>query len=364
MSKPLILRRSGGKFELYLDVAEARRRAMRASVGRRLDARGYPATGLIPLEKDGKKVDFVVGGKPAKLTKEQATGIAHQFGHYILELGDFVYTYLDEEGGTSRDRTRSSRGSEREQSLEAARREVRAIKARWAAEKANPALAEGRMREERARLARIVREDDDDVDSSRDRSSAGRDITLRRPKKSMRRRSVRDVEVPAEAARAHALIQRAAHEGTPEEEARTSAVIAAKEIVRKNLRIVGPQKPRAARKKPAAKKSAKKQSGLSRGRGSRRDAASITRREPRRFSKPVSASGKTSRGAAGFAQHAEVLQMTRMLHQAGYPQGAREAAAAYQRMGIGPAELEYRIRVGDVQRGRDRSRRGKKRGSR
>lgn len=72
-----------------------------------------------------------------------------------------------------------------------------------------------------------------------------------------------------------------------------------------------------------------------------------TRREPRPFRAPVAVSGGTSRS---MREHAEVLAMTRILREHGRADGAREAAARYQALGIGPAELEYRLRMGEAGR--------------
>ena len=107
------------------------------------------------------------------------------------------------------------------------------------------------------------------------------------------------------------------------------------------------------RRRPAVRRDDPAFRGTSRARGPRRpgrDHAPDTRREPRRFREPVATSGRSTSRA-----HAEVLQMTRMLRERGH-QRPRDVAAYYQGLGIGPAELEYRLRVGELRdRGRDRA---------
>ena len=53
--------------------------------------------GLVPVTKKGRAIDIVIGGTPGKFTKEQALHVAHMIGRYMLDMGDFVYTYVDEE---------------------------------------------------------------------------------------------------------------------------------------------------------------------------------------------------------------------------------------------------------------------------
>ena len=50
----------------------------------------------VPVVREGNQVDLVPGGKPSKFTKEQALSLAHQIGRYLFNLGDFVYTYVEE----------------------------------------------------------------------------------------------------------------------------------------------------------------------------------------------------------------------------------------------------------------------------
>jgi hypothetical protein len=92
--KPLVMKKVGSKWELWLDVAAAHRYSRKAE--KRL--KEYPVDALVPLVKSGaKQVGLVVGGKPAKMTKDEALGIAHQIGRYMLDLGDFTYTYVEED---------------------------------------------------------------------------------------------------------------------------------------------------------------------------------------------------------------------------------------------------------------------------
>lgn len=79
-----------------------------------------------------------------------------------------------------------------------------------------------------------------------------------------------------------------------------------------------------------------------------RDAVPDTRREPRKFRAPVVASG----ASRSMRELTEVLAMTRLLREQGYGEKARAAAAYYHGHGMDPAELEYRLRQGEL-RARD-----------
>ncbi len=98
MSKPIILKKVGSKWEVYLDVAAARAYALRATPRmKKYNSDPDFRDAVLPVVKTGpKSVDFVPGGKPHKFTKTEAKSLAHQIGRYMIDLGDFVYTYTEE----------------------------------------------------------------------------------------------------------------------------------------------------------------------------------------------------------------------------------------------------------------------------
>ena len=98
MSKPLILKKVGSKWEVYLDVPAARAYALRATPRmKKYNSDPLFANAIVPVVKTGpKSVDFIPGGKPHKFTKAEAKSMAHQIGYYMLDLGNFTYTYTEE----------------------------------------------------------------------------------------------------------------------------------------------------------------------------------------------------------------------------------------------------------------------------
>ena len=112
MTKAIVMKRVGrDQWEVYLNVAGALRQAP-SRVHKRLAP--YPKDALVPIVRTGPKtVGLVLGGQPARFTsKHEATTYAHQLGHYMLDLGSFVSTYVDEVREGSRD-TRNRSGSAR-----------------------------------------------------------------------------------------------------------------------------------------------------------------------------------------------------------------------------------------------------------
>jgi hypothetical protein len=94
-TKPLVLKKVGSKWELYLDARAAMYRTLKSSA--RTWLAKFPMDELVPLVKTGpKSADIVVGGKPAKLSKSDAQHLAHMIGHYKLGIGSFTYTYVEE----------------------------------------------------------------------------------------------------------------------------------------------------------------------------------------------------------------------------------------------------------------------------
>lgn len=119
MSAPIHLVQRGSRWEVYVDVAAAKRRSLRRIP--RLD--GYPPDAVVPVVKTGAKtLDLQIDGKPARLTKGQADNIAFSIGNYVLGLGSFVHAYVEEvrEPKAARDRDRKVRPLKRLSQLEAA----------------------------------------------------------------------------------------------------------------------------------------------------------------------------------------------------------------------------------------------------
>lgn len=92
--KPIILRKVGSKWEIYLDVIAAISYGVKTA---RIKKYGADLIFLVPVVKTATKtVDFVPGGTPHKFTKKEALSLAHTIGYYMLGLGSFVSTYTEE----------------------------------------------------------------------------------------------------------------------------------------------------------------------------------------------------------------------------------------------------------------------------
>ena len=97
--KPIVLSQVGSKWHVFVDVPAARRFHAK---GPRIKA--FPANAeLVPVVRKGKGLDLDVGGEPAKFTKAEAEGLAHQIGNYMLGLGSFVDTYTETRRTPARD---------------------------------------------------------------------------------------------------------------------------------------------------------------------------------------------------------------------------------------------------------------------
>ena len=97
--KPIVLSQVGSKWHVFVDVPAARRFHAK---GPRIKA--FPADAeLVPVVRKGKGLDLDVGGEPAKFTKAEAEGLAHQIGNYMLGLGSFVDTYTETRRTPARD---------------------------------------------------------------------------------------------------------------------------------------------------------------------------------------------------------------------------------------------------------------------
>lgn len=93
--KPLAIVKVGRHFELYLRPQAAL--LMGRPTSKRKKWLASFASREVPLAvnpKDGK-LEFVEGAKPAELTKEKAKDGAHMIGHYVLGLGDMVFSYTE-----------------------------------------------------------------------------------------------------------------------------------------------------------------------------------------------------------------------------------------------------------------------------
>lgn len=94
MSEPLVLQKTGSRWEVYLDTGAARRRVGRYKKIARLDA--LPKESLVPVVRKGLKVDLVPGGRAHRFdTKGEAETVAHTIGRYLLDLGDFLHAYSE-----------------------------------------------------------------------------------------------------------------------------------------------------------------------------------------------------------------------------------------------------------------------------
>lgn len=92
--KPFLLQKRGSKWIVVLDMDAAR------SFG----ARGRMARGKVWADRTGRYVVVATpggldlapeeGAKPKTFTKSDAESVAHKVGRYMLDLGDFAYTYV------------------------------------------------------------------------------------------------------------------------------------------------------------------------------------------------------------------------------------------------------------------------------
>lgn len=100
-TRPILLRQVGSRWEVLLSIPAARRYAP-SRVHKRLDA--YPADALVPVAKKVEGgYELKVGGTPARFAKADATSYAHKIGRYMLDMGDMVYTYVEERRASKRD---------------------------------------------------------------------------------------------------------------------------------------------------------------------------------------------------------------------------------------------------------------------
>lgn len=106
MAKPLVLRKAGRGWNVFVDVEAAKRFAPRR-VHAKIDTR-WPSGGLVAVSRSpAGGLDF--GGAPATFSKGDADHVAHRIGRYMLELGDFVDTYVEVERDRSPARDRRAR---------------------------------------------------------------------------------------------------------------------------------------------------------------------------------------------------------------------------------------------------------------
>jgi hypothetical protein len=114
MSEPIILKQVGSRWEVHVNMDAARRRALRKSAPL---FKRFPDASHLVVVKEGKKIDLKEHGTPARLSKSEADGLAHQIGYYGLDLGSFVHTYTKIEREASRDSYLPRRPSSRDARL-------------------------------------------------------------------------------------------------------------------------------------------------------------------------------------------------------------------------------------------------------
>lgn len=96
-SKPILLRKVGGKWEVFVNVLSVARYAVTKSARlKKYLADPRYTESEVPVVREGNQVDLIPGGKPSKFTKKEAWDLAHQIGYYLFNLGNFVYTYVEE----------------------------------------------------------------------------------------------------------------------------------------------------------------------------------------------------------------------------------------------------------------------------
>lgn len=103
MSKPIVVQQVGKMWVVTVDMAAARAFGAR---GKRV--REHPDA-LYVVTKKGNAVDMAERGTPGKFTKSDADHVAHKIGRYVLDLGDFAYTYVEVRRESSGDRHRDTR---------------------------------------------------------------------------------------------------------------------------------------------------------------------------------------------------------------------------------------------------------------
>src|SRR5262249_34938026 len=59
--------------------------------------KGYPTNALVPVVRTGERsIELQPGGTPARFSKSEAEHIAHRIGSYQLNLGDMIFSYVEE----------------------------------------------------------------------------------------------------------------------------------------------------------------------------------------------------------------------------------------------------------------------------
>lgn len=94
-SKPLIIRKVGRGYEVWLDV-DAARASVRSVKLSRLASHGDAAKVPLTRDRDTGNLTFHRDSRPERFkTKGDARHVAHKFGRYVLDLGDFASTYVE-----------------------------------------------------------------------------------------------------------------------------------------------------------------------------------------------------------------------------------------------------------------------------
>ena len=92
--KPIAIRKVGRTWEVWMDLPAAYRYAPRRA-HKRLER--YGDTGELSVARgSGGGFALSASGPPHRFTKkDDARHAAHQIGRYLLDLGDFVSTYVE-----------------------------------------------------------------------------------------------------------------------------------------------------------------------------------------------------------------------------------------------------------------------------
>jgi hypothetical protein len=126
MSKPILVQRVGSKWEIFVDVSSALAYGAKTP---RIKKLAKKTSGMVAVSRgaDGM-LDLVPDGKPAHFTRDEADGLAHKIGNYMLGLGDMVYAYTKYEGETARDKNHPRRTPKKSRARQALSRKRKAKK--------------------------------------------------------------------------------------------------------------------------------------------------------------------------------------------------------------------------------------------
>lgn len=93
--KPIAIRKVGRAWEVWLNLPAAYRYAPRR-VHRKLEQKYGDTETLVVSPTGGGGLSLSATDRPHRFTKkDDARHAAHQIGRYLLDLGDFVHTYVE-----------------------------------------------------------------------------------------------------------------------------------------------------------------------------------------------------------------------------------------------------------------------------